>query len=354
MPNQFFAIIALMISSTLAGCTMLPVTKGAAPDPANYSDRKLSAGTDAFPNWPATPARSEELLLNHSYTIESERGAGAGTTGAKMLVLKFPQDNISLKVKWKQMKRGWIPFWERLDGVNNSPRKEIAAWKIQELLFDAEDFVVPLSLAQCLPVEEYSNPSISPTQDGSNCVLGVYSIWLHNLKVRDPLLENDRFNSDYAYAYYLSNLNLFTYLVKHHDGREGNFLVSKEEQRPQVFSIDNGVAFGQGFNGLFYNWFVPNWNSMRVPALQQESIARLENLTINDLVEKLGVVAELELGADGIYRNVPLGKNIDQDKGVRITGNTIQLGLTHDEIVDIWNRIAALTEDVAKGKIAVF
>jgi hypothetical protein len=181
-------------------------------------------------------------------------------------------------------------------------------------------------------------------------VLGVLALWLEELKLPNPLLDPVRFDSDYVYAYFMSNLNLVTYLMKHHDGREGNFLVSTIPNRRQVFAIDNGVAFG----GIWYNWFVANWNSIRVPALRKESIDRLRGLTEQDFHDALGVVAQLELDDDGIYRIVDPGPNLDDDDGVRREGKILQLGLTDDEIEDVWDRVEDLIEDVDDGTIPVF
>jgi hypothetical protein len=352
MSNRTPAGLALFAAYALLGCTLLPVSHGPAPD--GYGDRRLPEAGDAFPNWPVPPGRAEELMLHREFERESARGAGAGTTGAKELTLRFPKDDVSFHVKWKEMDRGWKPFWGYLDGVNNSPRKEIAAWKIQELFLDPEDYVVPFTLAFCLPLEGYLDASATPTREDSKCVLGVFAMWLNDLTLPEPLFDEERFGRDYAYAYYFSNLNLFTYLVKHHDGREGNFLISKHAARPQIFSIDNGVSFGDSFNGLFYNWFVSNWNSLHVPALRKESIDRLRKLREGDVIKQLGVVAQLELNADGIFVNVPPGENLNPADGVRIEGNTIQLGLSEDELEDVWERIEDLIEDVDEGDISVF
>ena len=121
-----------------------------------------------------------------------------------------------------------------------------------------------------------------------------------------------------------------------------------------MFSIDNGVSFGAGFSGLFYNWFVANWNSIRVPALRAESIDRLRTLKPADLTAALGVVSQLALDDQGIYRNVPPGENLDPSRGVRIEGKTLQFGLTDDEIEDVWERIQDLIEDVDDGDLPVF
>jgi len=289
-------------------------------------------------------------VLHEPHELKRVKGAGAGTTGAHKVQLAFPAQNVVVPFKWKTMDGGWKPFWGRLDGVNNSPRKEIAVWKLQKLFLDPEDYVVPPSFAYCAALTNYFDPSAMATRDGSECVLGVLSLWLKGLELPDPLLDKERFGRDYAYAYYLSNLNLLTYLAEHHDGRLGNFLVWEDDARRQAFAIDNGVAFGDGFSGLWYNWFVRNWDKLRVPALRKESIDRLRKVREEDLEKLLGVVAQLELDDDGIFVNVPLGENLDPDDGVRIEGNVIQFGLNEDEIEDLWERI----EDVDEGDVAVF
>ena len=113
-------------------------------------------------------------------------------------------------------------------------------------------------------------------------------------------------------------------------------------------------AFGAGFSGLFYNWFVANWNSIRVPALRQASIDRLRGLKEEDVTAVLGVVSQLERNDEGIYLNVPPGKNLDPGRGVRIEGTQLQFGLTGEEISDVWERIQDLIEDVEEGELPVF
>jgi hypothetical protein len=331
----------------LAACTLMPVTRG--PAPGDYPDKE-SVETGSFPNWPLPPDRVEDLLLNYERKLEQQSAAGSGTTGAQQVVVLFPATGETLKFKWKLMEGIWKPFYGRLDGVNNSPRKEIAAWKIQELFLDPEDYVVPLSLALAIPLKTHDGELEKPTLADTRSILGVASVWMNDVTLPDSLLDAERFNRDYTYAYYLANLNLLTYLMKHHDGRPGNFLISKDDARRQVFAIDNGVAFG----GIFYNWFARNWNSIRVPALRKESIDRRRALEEQDLFELLGVVAQLELDEDGLYRNVAPGENLDDDDGVRIEGRILQLGLTEDEIEDVWERIEDLIEDVDEGDIAVF
>jgi hypothetical protein len=172
---------------------------------------------------------------------------------------------------------------------------------------------------------------------------------MKDVTVPDVLFDDARFRADANYAYFMANLNLLTYLVAHHDGREGNFLVSKDERRRQVFAVDNGVSFG----GLFYNWFVANWNSIRVPALRKESVDKLRTLKRRDL-DGLGVVAQFELDERGIYQKTKLAGNLGPKNGVRIQGSVVQLGLTESEIDDVYQRIQELIRDVDAGEIQTF
>jgi hypothetical protein len=356
MPTCRLIIVTATALALVApiGCTMAPVSR--APAAEGYAERPPTQGADPFPNWPAPPGEAERLLLHSRYERLGEAGAGAGTTGAEKVTLSFPDDGVVVNVKWKRVDPKWKLVTERYDGINNSPRKELAAWVIQRLFLEPEDYVAPYTTAYCVPLAGASeaNRKAGPTVDGSQCVLGVVAVWMKDITLSIPVLDPVRFDRDYVYAYFLSNLNLFTYLVKHHDGREGNFLVSKDDARRQVFSLDNGVSFGAGFSGLFYNWFVANWNSIRVPALRRESIDRLRGLKEADVTALLGVVSQLERNDEGIYLNVSPGENLDPSRGVRIDGNTLQFGLTDDEIEDVWERIQDLIEDVDDGEIPVF
>lgn len=345
---------AALALAALSGCTMLPVSR--APAEEGYAERPSTQGANPFPNWPVSPDEAERLILHARYERTGETGAGAGTTGAEKVTLSFPDDDVEMSIKWKFVDSGWKLVTQRYDGINNSPRKEIAAWAIQRLFLEPEDYVAPYTVAGCIPLSKASERyrDRDPTIPGSQCLLGVVAVWMENITLSLPVLDAERFNRDYVYAYFLSNVNLFTYLVKHHDGRGGNLLVSKDDARRQVFSIDNGVSFGAGFSGLFYNWFVPNWNSIRVPALRKASIDRLRGLTEADITATLGVVSQLELNDEGVYINVAPGENLDPDHGVRIEGKTLQFGLTDDEVEDVWERIEDLIEAVDDGELPVF
>jgi hypothetical protein len=279
--------------------------------------------------------------------IISDEGAGAGVTGARKAVVDVDHqdEHITLKVK---------NFPLRLDGPNNSPRRELAAFAIQKFFLDPVDFVVPTFGVRCTPLEEWRTRNTgSPAHiPGTECALVSYAFWLKDVTLPDPLYDEQRFLTDARYANNLANFNLLTYLVNHHDQRSGNVLVSKNDEDRRVFAIDNGTTFGP----FFFNWFYPPsfaWREIRVPAIPRSAVNRLRKLTEEDL-EALGVIMQLEADQDGILRIEEPEDPIDDDEGVNVRGTTLQLGLTEDEIEDVWERIEDLLEDIDDGKIGIF
>ena len=327
-----FLSVAAVASAALAGA--------GAPglDRADTVSGRLSA------HWPVDPVRAERLLEREPLRVLSTEYAGRGITGARRVELVIGRARRRLAAKWK-------PAPRRLDLVNNSPRKEVAAYEVQKLFLAPRDFVVPTARLRCLRPGDFSGRRrIRPvTVRGTDCEIGVLSLWLDGVTLPAPLLDRDRFKWDLRYAERLADFNLAMYLIEHSDGRRGNFLVAEQGLAPRIFSVDNGVAFG----GFFYNWFVPNWKKLRVPALRRESIERLRAVRRGD-VERLGVVAQLEVDTRRHFAAVDPGPNLDPRLGVRFEGRTIQFGLAEGEIEALWERIEHLLEDVDRGRVAVF
>ncbi len=331
------ALLALAgeIACASSGGTQLRVPSA----PRGHTQREATSV-----HWRLPPDQAEQAFAHGALQIVSDRHAGRGLTGARRFEVELVDVKVRVTAKWK-------PMPQRLDGINNSPRKELAAYQLQKLFLDPGDYVVPTSAPRCLEAADFQAGmphSIAATRE-SHCELGILSLWLEELTLPDAMLELTRFERDPLYAAALADFNLVTYLMKHQDGRRGNFLVAVEPNRPRVFAVDNGVAW----SGIFYNWFVPNWKKIRVPALRRASIERLRELTLED-VASLGIVAQLELDEEGRFVNVAHTQNLDPDEGVRVEGSVIQLGLDDDEVEDLWERIVDLIEDVDRGVIATF
>ncbi len=316
----------------------------ASPEPpGELSERPAPKAPGPLRHWPLDPERLETALRSDPIEVLSERYAGAGLTGASRVELRLLEAGLEISAKWKPMPPGF-------DGINNSPRKELAAYEVQKLVLDPSDYVVPTSVARCLPASAFPDPTehVEERFPGSRCELGVLSVWLENVTLPEQLLDVKRFEENEGYARHLARFNLVTYLILHQDGRRGNFLVSTDPEDRRVFAVDNGVAF----SGIWYNWFVPNWKRIRVPALDQRSFERMRELDAEDL-ESLAVVAELRRLPDGMLVPVPAGPIRERDEGVRIDGPTLQLGLTEDEIENLFERIEELIEEVEEGDLSI-
>ena len=279
--------------------------------------------------------------------IVAYTGAGAGVTGARKVTIRIAGQAQDLTLKAKDFPSG-------LDGSNNSPRREIAAYFLQRFFLDPVDYVVPTAGVRCIPPAKWrsGDTHIPIRLPGTECALVSYAFWLENVTLPDSVYDKQRFLTDARYAYNLANFNILTYLVNHHDTRYGNILVSKNDEDRRVFAIDNGTTFG----AFFFNWFYPpsfSWRNIKVPALPRNAVDRLRKLKEED-IESLGVILQLDADQDGILRIVEPGETIDEEEGVSVRGTTLQLGLTDDEIENVWERIEDLLEDVDDGKIGVF
>lgn len=300
-------------------------------------------GADRPPGWPLPPQRLEALLATAPFQVARVDSRIGGVSGAVRLDVRFPGSGEQFPVKWKATPRG------RADGWNNSPRKEIAAYEVQKLFLDPPDYVVPTSALRCIPLRDYwaIRPRPVPTFEGVPCVLGLVSAWVSEVRA-DPLrLDPERFEKDPAYARELAHLNLLTYLVAHRDGRSGNFLESR--LGPRVYAVDNGISFGT----LVYNFLVPNWDVLRVPALPRAAVDRLRGVGPEDL-RALGVLAELHVDRLAGLGPAPPGPNLDPAHGVRRTPGVLQIGLTRHEIEGLRGRLEDLLARVDRGEIPLF
>jgi hypothetical protein len=293
-------------------------------------------------NWPMPPSELERRFNHEKFEVSGHEPAGSGVTGAMKLALVFP-DGKTLTAKWKT---ALAPF---ADGLNNSPRKELAAYEMQQWILDENDFIVPTVALRCFPIKKFraiqENPE--PTLADSTCVLGMLAAWMQDVTAPENFYDEKRFEADPLYARYVADLNVLTYLVEHRDTRDGNVLLSTDATDPRVFLADNGVAFDM----FPWNLRVTNWFKIRVPWLRRETIDRLRKVDKAKL-QSLAVLAELEADAAGVFRVVPAGPKFDDERSsvVRRSGNRVQFGLDEDEIEDVEERIQELLKNVDSGK----
>lgn len=291
---------------------------------------------------PAEEDRIVRRLESDPARVVSDRPAGGGVTGARLVVLRFA-DGEDIALKWKRVPAG-------MDGSNNSPRKEIAAYQLQRLFLDPPDHVIPTTILRCLPLEAWpAEGRPDPNPEGAACVLGEAEVWLDDVHVPERIYDEKRFGRDPVYAGHVADMNLVTYLIGHRDGRSNNFLMSNDPGNRRVFSIDNGISF----DPMIFNYFVRNWHEIRVAALRRAPLERLRALPPAAL-DRLLVVAEMERGEDGIFRHTEPTAPRAPSEGIAFDGRALQLGLSRDEIRRVRERIDALLEAVDSGAQKTF
>ena len=286
-------------------------------------------------------ATIETLLRNEPFQIIDRRGSRFESDRTQRVALSF-NDSTVLLVKWAKAAPGASTF-------NNEPRFELAAYELQKLFLPESEYVVPPTVSRVVPLVFYRtlDANISPTFENTKSVLVVLQYWLAQVTGKN-VYDEKRFEADDKYARHLANTNLFSYLVRHSDSNAGNFLISTDSTNPRVFAVDNGVAFSsiESDRGK-------EWREMRVRRIPATTVERLRKVTLQDLQNALGVVAQFEIQGTELIP-VAATANINANRGVRKEGNIVQLGLTTREINDLDSRIRWVLKKVDDGSFKTF
>lgn len=283
----------------------------------------------------------EEHLRDLPFEILDWRGSRAPGDRTQHVVLRFEDDSV-LRVKWASAAPGASAF-------NNEPRYEAAAYEIQKLFLEPDEYVVPPTVLRAFPIDyvEAQIPGTRRTFRGAESVLVALQYWLSHV-TPENFWDPARAGEDTLYARHIGNMNLLTYLIRHNDANVGNFLISEHEGNPRVFSVDNGVAFRAPESDRGHEW-----RDLQVRRLPRLSVERLRTVTEDDLRRALGVIAEYRI-EDGQLRAAPPGENLSAGRGVRQRDGRVQLGLTSLEIRQIDQRRRALLRNVDRGQIEIF
>lgn len=288
------------------------------------------------------PIEELETRLSHDpFEVVGLTGIRFDNDFTKRATLLF-EDGTKFQVKWKQAVRGG-------DAPNNSPRYEIAAYQFQKLFLDPANYVVPPTIGRSMQVEKYRElePDAKPTFKNTEAVFIAMQYWLKDI-TSIGVYDKKRVATNPSYAKHVGNLNIFTYLIKHMDSNQGNFLISIYGANMRLFAVDNSLAFGTQKSNRG-----TDWKKLRVKQLPKETIDRLRSLTAQDIQTTLGVAAQYEI-RDGLLYPVEPTENLSKSRGVRRVGNIVQFGLTEREIKGVIKRWQNLLKRVDSGKIQTF
>jgi hypothetical protein len=246
-----------------------------------------------------------------------------------------------LRVKLRKAEPGANSF-------NNVPRYDLAAYELQKLFLDPAEYVVPPTALRMVPLQDFAkySPDVARTFAGADQVLAVVQCWLSDIKVVADVYSAERFAADPLYARHIGQLNVLTYLIRHRDSNLGNFLLGNADVGARVFSVDHGIAFASEASDRG-----ELWKDMRVNQLPADTVERLRQVTLQLLTDRLGVLAQWQL-QDGSYVSVPRGGNLSENRGVRRSGDELQMGLTKSEIRAVHRLLTKLLERVDRGEIS--
>ena len=247
-----------------------------------------------------------------------------------------------LRVKLRKAEPGANTF-------NNVPRYDLAAYELQKLFVDPAEYLVPPTNLRMVGLAEFAkySPGVRRTFPAADQVLAVVQYWLSDIKSIPDVFDATRFDNDPVYARHIGQLNVLTYIIRHRDSNQGNFLIGKAEQGARVFSIDHGVAFDSEDSDRG-----ELWKDMRVTRLPADTVERLRKITPELLSQRLSVLAQWKL-EDGIYVPVAKGVSMSDNRGVRRSGDDLQMGLNNSEIRDVYRLLESLLKRVDSGKITL-
>lgn len=304
----------------------------------------------------------ERFLDRNELTIRQAESVGAGAQGAIALALEGI-DGTCLKAKWRTQSSAEL---------TNEPINELAAHRLQQLVLDESDYVVPPAAAHCFPLDAYRasvDAEARPLED-MDCVLGYLSYWLGGSKSLaegreeglfptpalgpsawdSNLFDAERFEADVAYRRAFSLVNLLTFLTANGDAHAGQFMFYEEPLH--LFIVDSSMSFRVPTNPRMALREEDLGANLLAPAIPRRVADRIRDLGPHQ-VQQLLVLEELKLTDGGAVRVEP-DEPFQTDQHLRREGDRLQVGLTSSEIGRLWNRVTELQRRLEDGTLRVF
>jgi hypothetical protein len=354
---RFAAACALLTSLFSAGC---PASPALAPPAAPLTPPKTMCA-EATPSRPCHRADEIEAWLRDArLRVLGTSPTPGGRQGALVLTLAVPHEGeqIVFRAKWRPLTSG---------SLTNDPRKELGAYAVEKLFLEPHEYVVPPTAGHCFPLGEYRkvvDSSAGPTfpEQGVSCVYGILGYWLENVDkpknaqeegiwAKNDIFDEHVFEKNGAYRKSVADLNVLTYLIRHGDAHDEQFLISKDRQSPRVYSVDNSIAFQSIKNPMLL--FREDWSHIQVPAVSKQSVARLREVS-KDSWASLEVIEQYEKRGTELVAVPSKGIIGPRDEGLRWIGVGLQIGLTEGEVAGVRDRMKDLLDNVKKGDVKTF
>jgi hypothetical protein len=279
-----------------------------------------------------------EPLVIHEARISRPNAKGDITLRAEVSFGGSPP----MRVKLRKSEPGANAF-------NNVPRYDLAAYELQKLFLDPEEYVVPPTALRMVPLADFQkySPDVYRTFPGADQVLAVVQYWLSDIQSIPDVYDAARFDADPLYARHIGQLNILTYLIRHRDSNQGNFLLGNAERGARVFSIDHGVAFASDESDRG-----DVWKDLRVTRLPADAVEQLRKVTPELLTERLAVLAQWRLEG-GLFVPVAKGRNLAEGRGVRRQDEDLQMGLNKGEIRELHRLLTRVLTRIDRGEITL-
>jgi hypothetical protein len=334
-----------VLTTLLLGCAKTPGTvdafsAGIASTPSPHAElcRDSTMDDQSF----CMPSHLETWLREGDLRFLEGEPVGQGASGVMRMDAEIRHADLSrpliVDVKWKPAPRSF-------DGLNNSPRKEVAAYQVQKLFLPEDLRVVPPTVVRCVPTRPGHEVADRAGGPALPCVWGVVSQWVHNIEPPGAV-DHPRFLVDPDYREQIANLNVFMYVIGHRDTHSENWFLSTDPQRLRAVSIDNGVAF----SGLKNILHPVDWSQIHVPAVSRDTIERLRGISPAD-VDALRNLGAWRVTSDGVDR---IDADEAVDEGITFEDGVLAHGLTAQETLQVLARIRDLVERVDRGELATF
>ena len=333
--------------------------EGQVPEPASALTQPARLCRKSADGQPCRkPAEVESWLADPALEILGADEPPAGIQGAIVLTLRVRRPMpIVFRAKWRA---------HYTTTARNSPRRELAAYEIQKLFLEPDEYVVPPTAAHCFPLAEYRkrvSRSAAATYRQAPCVYGILSYWLEDVQSLADAREAGWFHGQYRHAFdpqlfasnkayrdSISRVNMLTYVIGHADSHAKNFVITSDSAAPLVYSVDNSLSLGLRKNSKLDR--THDWSELKVSALPEAALDRLRKSV--DRIDDLAVVAVLAPRGDSLVpverppRAEPTASGMDWVNG------TLRVGLTAGEIGDLEVRIALLLQWVQRGAIRLY